>query len=154
MNAPGLAVIYSEQYLLFNPASAEGFRLLGEARLAEDKPDLAVDAYSRALNSDGTDEELAEVYVSRAQLYGESKRSDLAQADLTAAIELDDRFATRALRMNIAYANGDFDIAREDAEILLGSGAVNDNDVQLILARILIDEAGRNDTADYNQALG
>ena len=49
-NRPGDAVLAAQDYLYFYPGSTTAFRLLGEARDAEHKDDLALEAYSQGLN--------------------------------------------------------------------------------------------------------
>lgn len=154
LDDPGLGVIYSQEYLFFRPDDANAFRLLGVSRMAEGNNDLALDAYSFALGAEGTDDVIADVLISRAALYEDQRRFNLALVDLTEALELRDTLETRALRLPIAYQTGAYDLAEADAEALLGSGFVADGEIRLIQARILIDEAGPNETNTYNQALG
>jgi tetratricopeptide (TPR) repeat protein len=111
---PGLAVIYSESYRLYFPNDADAFRLLGDARVAEGNPDLALRAYSDATQLEGTDQVKAEVYVSRAELYMQEQRYNLALNDLTTAIGLRDTATTHAQRLRAAYAAGDYETAQED----------------------------------------
>ncbi len=159
LDDPGLAVIYSQGYILFvvdraQRPGVDAFRLLGEARLAEGNPDLALDSFSRALERDGiSGGAVADVLVSRAALYNQQRSYALALADLNRAIEINDMPQTRALRMYAAYAVGETDVAAEDAEELLGLGILTDREIRLMQARILIDGAGANDRADYNEAL-
>lgn len=161
---PGLAVIRSQGYISFvvdvaGQSGIEAFRLLGQARLAEGNPELALDAYSRVLDADvpldaEVGAELADVLVARAALYSQQNRPALALADLNRAIDASDQLTTRALRMYAAYAAGAFDTAREDAEALLGSGVVTNSEARLVLARVLVDEAAVSGDEDaYDEAL-
>lgn len=151
---PGLAVIRSQGYLLYYPQSIRGFQLLGDARIREGNTDLALQAYNRALESvteETPDSVVAAVLVSRAELYALQRRDDLALADLNAALEREDSLATRAARMQIAYTLGEFEVAQEDAALLLSNDQGNTDLARLIQARILVDNATNDD--DYNQAL-
>jgi tetratricopeptide (TPR) repeat protein len=151
---PGLGVIHSQAYLLFFPNSAQAFRMLGDSRVAEGNNDLARETYSSALGAQGTDDVIAQVLESRAALYADQRRYALALQDLTAAIELRDTLAARASRIRMAYAAGAYEIAQEDAEALLGTGIIPDNEIRLVQARILIDQAAPGASSTYSQALG
>jgi tetratricopeptide (TPR) repeat protein len=148
----GLAALLSkEQYLFYFPNSAEAARNLGVAQMAQGKPDLALEAYTLAVNNEGTDEILALSYVSRAEIYMEQHSYKLALDDLNAAIDLNDKLETHALRIVAAYHAGDFDTAQEDADLLLSTGTITNSEIYLIQARMLVDEGGR--ARDYNNAL-
>jgi tetratricopeptide (TPR) repeat protein len=85
-NQPGLAVIYTQQYLFFFPGSTLGYKLLGDARVAEGNSDQALDAYTQALQGDENDPAFLEALLARAQLYSQQRRYDLARDDLTQAL--------------------------------------------------------------------
>lgn len=152
-NDPGLAVIFSQGYLLYFPNSAEAFRQLGNARVAEGNTDLALEAYGRALQAEGTDEVIADVLISRASLYNAQRRYDLALADLNQAMELDPSLGTQVQRMYAAYNAGDYETAQADADALLTTGIIPDNEINLVKARILVDQADPSDTDAFNEAL-
>jgi tetratricopeptide (TPR) repeat protein len=145
----GSGVLYSQAYLFYYPGSAEGFRLLGDARVAEGNRDLALEAYTQGL-AGGDDVELL---LARAALYRQQNRYNQAREDLTTAFALSDDPAIRVLRMQAAYEGGQYAIAQDDADALLGSGAIPDGQLRLLQARILIDQAAPDDTATYEQAL-
>ncbi|GIL11459.1 MAG: hypothetical protein BroJett038_01790 [Chloroflexota bacterium] len=150
-NKPGLAVLLAQGYLFYYPGSVLGYKLLGDARVRENNFDLALEAYNQAL-AGGDDHPLTpEVLAARAALYGRKGRHDLARDDLTRAFALTNDPAVQALRMQAAYRAGNYRVAEDDAEALLGAGVVPDAEIQLLQARILIDEAG--DSADFEQAL-
>lgn len=151
---PGRAVIYSQEFLFYRQNSAEAFRQLGNAREAEGNPDLALSVYDLALQTGATGDVLADIYLSRAQLYINEGRFSAALSDLTRALELRDDITVRVTRMRVAYAAGDYDTVEADAAILLGSGAVTDSEVNLYVARVLIDRADVADTDTYRTALG
>ncbi|NWG17151.1 MAG: tetratricopeptide repeat protein [Chloroflexi bacterium] len=148
---PGLAVLLAQGYLFYYPGSVGGYRLLGDARVREGNFDLALEAYNQAL-AGGDDHPLTpEVLAARAALYERQGRYDLARDDLTRAFTLTDDPALRALRMQAAYRAGNNRVAEDDAEALLGTGVIPDAEIQLLQARILIDEA--RDAADFETGL-
>lgn len=146
---PGLAVLYSQAYLFYYPGSVEGYRYLGDARLAEGNTDLALAAYAQGL----TGGERADFLISRAALYEQQGNYDEALKDLTDAFALNDDPAVRAQRMEIAYLAGRIAVARSDAEALLGQNIIPDEQIKLLQARILIDEAEPEAESDFEQAL-
>jgi tetratricopeptide (TPR) repeat protein len=93
-----------------------------------------------------------EALLQRAAIYQQQRRYDLARQDLTRALDLSDGDPDiQALRMQAAYESGNFAIAQDDADELLGSGVLSDGTLRLLQARILVDEAG--DSEDYRQAI-
>lgn len=150
---PGLAVIYAQNYLFFYPGSVAGYKLLGDARVAEGNIDLALAAYDQALAAETPTPDTVDVLVARANLYTQQRRYDQARLDLTRAFNLSDDMAIQALRMQAAYAAGNFSVAEDDAESLLGTGVLPDAEIQLLQARILIDEASPQETEAFTQAL-
>lgn len=150
---PGLAVIYAQNYLFFYPGSAEGFKLLGDARVAEGNTDQALAAYNQALAAEEVTSVTADALTARATLYAAQNRHDLARDDLSRAYTITDDPAIRARRMLAAYAAGSYGTASSDAEALLGSGVLPDNEIQLLQARIIVDQARSGDEAAYSRAL-
>jgi len=144
----GLAVLYSQAYLYYYPGSVDGYINLAQARMAEGKNDLALQAFSQAL----TGGENADVLLARADLYLSKAQYKLAQADLTKAFDLTKDDKIRAKRMEAAYSAGDTSTAQEDADALLGTNAVPDAQIKLIQARILIDKAKPSDKQAYQNA--
>jgi tetratricopeptide (TPR) repeat protein len=144
---PGLAVLRAQAYLFYFPGSAQGFKLLGDARLMENKPDLALESYSQALaGGDNFD-----LLVARAALYNDQHRYELARADLTTALTLKDDPEVRAQRMLAAYSAGNLATADSDAAELLGQGVLPDPQIKLLQARILVDGA-TDAQGDYEKA--
>lgn len=147
---PGLAVIYTEAYLFYYPGSVRGWKLLGDARLLEDKPDLALAAYSQALTGGEESDTVVEVRLARAALYEVQGRWDLARDDYTEAFRISSDPDIQAQRMVAAYRAGNLSTALQDAEDL--AGIVPDNELALLRARILIDGAGEGDDEVYQEA--
>ena len=145
---PGLAVLLTQNYLFYYPGSVEGYRLLGEAREAEGNIDLALEAYNQALA--GGDN--ADILLARAALYNRQGRYEPARDDLTKAFTLTHDPAVQAQRMLAAYNAGNVATAQDDADELLGTGVIPDEQIYLLQARILIDQAGDNE-ADYQDAI-
>ncbi len=122
----GLGVLYSQQYLLYYPGSLQGFYLLGQAREAERKFDLALNAYSRAVAGDTTDENYTsdpyflENLLSRADLFVRQGQRDLAADDFSLALELSgDNPAIRIRRLESSYSAGNYEDVLADVEELL-----------------------------------
>ncbi len=154
LDDPGRAVIYSQDFLFYVQNSAEAFRQLGNAREAEGNSDLALNVYDLALQIGGKRDVVADIYLSRAQLYINEGRFTAALSDLSQSLELRDDILVRVERMRMAYASGDYDTVETDSAILLGSGAVSDSEVNLYLARILIDRIDPTDSESFSTALG
>lgn len=150
---PGLAVIYANNYLFFYPGSAEGFKLRGDARVAEGNTGLALIDYDQALAAEEPSTVTAETLVARAGVLAQQRRFEEAREDLTRAYRLTDDPAIQALRMQTAYQSGSYGVALDDAEDLRGSGVLPDAAILLLEARIQIDEAGASDTEAYTEAL-
>jgi tetratricopeptide (TPR) repeat protein len=151
---PGLAVLYTETYLLYHPDNVTALSLLGEARDAEGNTLLAFDAFARALETGDTSPSLVNALLSRAALYTEQRRFDLALADYNRALEGDpNNLEVRALRMVAAYTLGDYDTALADGDALLDSGTISNSEVRLMRARVLIDRAGRGEQTPLTEAL-
>ncbi len=145
----GLAVLYSQAYLFYYPGSVEGYVSLAQARGAEGKNDLALQAFSQAL----TGGDNVDVLIARAGLYMNNRQYKLAQADLTKIYNLTQDAEVRAQRMQAAFAAGDTITAQRDATALLGTNVVPDAEINLIQARILIDKAKPDDTKAYQDAI-
>ncbi len=145
----GLGVLYSQAYLYYYPGSVDGYISLGQARMAEGKNDLALQAFSQALTAGDN----GDVLLARAELYLSKDQYKLAQADLSKVFTLTKDDKVRAQRMEAAYAAGDTRTAQADAEALLGTNIVPDAQIKLIQARILIDKAKLNDKTVHQEAL-
>ncbi|HEX2620955.1 MAG TPA: tetratricopeptide repeat protein, partial [Phototrophicaceae bacterium] len=152
-NLPGLAVLYCQTYLLYYPDSPAALRLLGDARQAEENTDLALQAYSQALNSGEDSPLLVDPLLSRAQFYQQRRRYDLALVDYSRALKIQPDQTVQVQRMLAAYAAGDLDTAQSDSEALMGSGVVSDDQLRFIQARIIMDQAPDNARSVYQSAL-
>lgn len=151
---PGLAVIYAQNYLFFYPGSAEGFKLLGDARVAEGNTDLALTAYNQALAAQDVTEATVPALVARGKIHMEQRRYDLARQDFTDALNLTGDKDIEAQRMQAAYLAGNVRTALADAEDLQGTGVLPDSQINFLRARVLIDDASANDTDTLDEALG
>jgi len=146
----GLAVLYSQAYLFYYPGSVEGYVSLAQARGAEGKNDLALQAFSQALTGG---EDNVDVLTARAELYLNNKQYKLAQTDLSKIYQLTQDDEVRAQRMLAAFEAGDRATAGRDATALLGSGVIPDAQINLIQVRIMIDRAQPDDTETYQEAI-
>ncbi len=152
-NDPSLAVIFAQNYLFYFPGSVTAYKLLGDARLQEGNTDLALAAYSQALEGPPEDPSYADALVARAQIYADEGRFDLAREDLDDAVRLTDDRQIQAQRMIAAYHAGNFTIAEADAQELLGTGVLPDDEIRLLRARILVDNADNLDGNPLSEAL-
>lgn len=147
-----LAAAYTNEFLFYRPDSATAYRLLAAVRTAENKPEFALDIFSQALEQQNISNNiLSGIYVERAQLYEAQRRYDFAQLDYSQALNLYEMPETRHQRMLVAYYAGDFETAREDAEILLEEDITGQYDAHLIRARLTVDA---NQTDLFDQAMG
>lgn len=151
---PGLAVIYAQNYLFFYPGSAEGYKLLGDARVAEGNTDLALAAYNQALAAEEQTPVTFDALVSRANIYMEQRRYDQAQQDFTEAIRIQSNDDIRADRMQAAYLAGSYTTVLSDIAALRDSGVMSAAEMDLLNARVLIDRASESDTDTLTEALG
>ena len=152
---PGDAKLLTEDYRLAYPDSARAFKLLGDARLAEGKTDEALLDYTQALALVEENSPVAvDILLSRAKLFAGQNRFDRALADYTDAFQRRPTPEIRALRMQAAYASGEFDTTLADVQALADSGVLPPAELNLIEARVLIDQASENDTSTYQRALG
>jgi tetratricopeptide (TPR) repeat protein len=147
----GQAVHTAQDYLFQYPGSRTAFQLLGDAHRAEGSYELALAAYSQGLAGEANDAAAAAMLAGRAAIYAEQRRYSLAREDLTAALAITDDPALQAERMRVAFAEGRYNIALEDAEALRGQGVVSDAELDLLTARIQIDQARGNQ--DYTAAI-
>lgn len=139
---PGKAVRYTQTYRAAYPDSARAFRLLGDARTAEGNGDLALAAYTRAVELGDDIDALVEALLARAELYTQQRRYDLALADYTRISEArPDDPALQALRMDAAYLAGDYTTAQADIEALRGSRVRTSGELDLLQGMILYDTA-------------
>ncbi len=146
---PGLAVLYSQAYLFYYPGSAEGYKLLGDARGTEGNGDLALQAYNQALLGG----DLLDLLVARANQYVRDRRYTEALDDLNRAVESSDDSEIQAERMQVAYLAGDYETALSDIEALMGQEIVPDAELKLLQARIQIDQAEPDDRQILQDAL-
>ncbi|MBW7880950.1 MAG: tetratricopeptide repeat protein, partial [Anaerolineae bacterium] len=166
LGKPGDAVLANNTYRLYFPDDPRALRLLGDARAAEGNPDLALGSYAAALDADLRDDgapgvESADILAERATLYLEQGESASALEDLNTALSIvPERLDLQALRMEAAFAAGDYITALADADALKGSGAAPDSVFYLMEARALVagtvvsdEEARKTALSDASQAL-
>lgn len=140
-----LASAYANEFLFYRPDSAIAYRLLAAVRAAENKPEFALDIFSQALEQENISSNiLSGIYVERAQLYEAQRRYDLARLDYDEALSLYETSETRHQRMLVAYYAGDFETARQDAELLLEEDIIGQYDARLIRARLIVDAGQTN----------
>ena len=142
---PGDGVIFAERYLFFYPGSVAASKLLGDARKAERKFDLAIEAYTRALQGNINDQSFLDALIARADIYLQSGRYELAEREFTEALSISDNDPeVRELRMLAAYQNNNYSIVLNDITVL---SRLDDDFAQapldLLRGRVLIDR-GRN----------
>lgn len=145
---PGLAVIYAEQYMARYPGRVLAIKLRGDAWLAEGKVDLALGEYTRALGGSEDEPAYIEVLLTRANLYSEQGRTDLAKADLGKALELRDDPRLRLARMEIAFDAGEYELALDDAEQLEDEDSLPQGDVLLVKATVGFERASSVEDVD------
>lgn len=147
----GQAVLTAQDYLFQYPGSRTAFQLLGDAHRAEGSYELALAAYGQGLAGNANDAAAAAMLAGRAQIYAEQRRYSQARQDLTAALAITNDPALRAERMRVAFAEGRYSIALDDARALRGSDVVSDTELDLLAARISVEQAGNN--GDFTLAL-
>lgn len=164
----GLGVLAAQQYLLYYPGSTRGFYLLGQAREAENKNDLALNAYSRAVAGDPEDENYTsdpfylEALLRRAELYTLAGRLDLAADDYRLALNVsDDDEIIRVRSLESNYASGNYQVVLEDAAELLNNNDAPRSQVLFYQGRAYIALGSEENQENYelgldalNQALG
>lgn len=147
---PALAAAYTSLYLSYYPDSIAAFTRLANVRIAEDKPLLALESYTQALQQEGSEAARADAHLARAELYMASNRYQEAQADYTAALALRDTLPIRFDRMRAAYFAGDLTTAIDDADTLLDAGYRDTTIIRYVRGRAIVDQ---NRQAQYEQAL-
>ncbi len=149
----GLAVLHLQNYLFIYPGSIRGWTLLGNARTLEGNIDLAIEAYSRAVNTEEPLPEQIEAYMGRAALYMQRNQFSLAYADYDTVLSINETFIpAREGRAQAAYRAGRFREAIEDADVLLEE-MPGRNDLKLLKARALVDSANPRDPDALEAAL-
>ncbi len=150
----GQAVLYTETWRIAASRSPAAFRLLGDARIAEGNTELALDAYTRAVDLGADSASLVAALQARADLYIKQRRYDLALADMNRAVEADASPSVVARRMIAAYLAKDYATVIADADAISGTGTLPNGDIQLIKARAIIDStAALGGTRQINDAL-
>ncbi len=143
----GEAVIRVQDYLLVYPGSRLGYRLLGDAFRLVGDDNLAEEAYNRGLSSPDTTQDTFDLYASRGNLYLDQGRCGLAQSDFTDALGIQENTTVRINRMEAAYCAGANSVAERDAEALIGQAGTDIWRIQVVQARILIDESPQSASA-------
>ena len=149
----GLAVLHLQSYLFIYPGSIQGWTQLGEARTLEGNTDLAIDAYSQALNTEEPLPIQATALRRRAELYMQRHQYALAGNDYGTLLSLNEEDGVaREGRARAAYAAGRYGEAVEDLDVLLETQSDRD-DLSLLKARALVEGANPRNEAAYNDAL-
>ncbi len=115
---PGDAVLNAQDYLYFYPGSTTAFRLLGEAREAEGKDALALEAYTQGLAGNAADLDTQMMLEARAGIYHHQRRYALAVADYDRLYALNGGERIRELRMMSAFLAANYEQALADANAL------------------------------------
>ena len=137
---PGLAVLRAQAYLFYYPGSNDAWRILGDVRTIEGNPDLAIDAYSQALQGDASESVEIAALLGRGAAYEALGRYGSAYEDYSEALEVADRPDVRLHRMEAAYLTGQYAIALEDAAALAGTN-VDPVQIAWIEGRALVEQA-------------
>lgn len=153
-NRPGDAVLAAQDYLYYYPGSTEAYLLLGEAREAEHKDDLALAAYNQGLAGNGTDAGAQAMLEAQAKIYERQGRHDLALVDYNRLYQIDNAPRIQALRMQAAFAAGEYAQASADADGLAGQGVVPAGIIALVQGGSLVAQTANIDRAAYQQAAG
>jgi tetratricopeptide (TPR) repeat protein len=149
----GLAVLHLQSYLFIYPGSIQGWTLLGEARTLEGNTDLAIAAYSQALNTDEPMPVQATALRRQAELYLQRHQYSLASDDYSILLRLDeDDGVAREGRARAAFEAGRYGEAIEDLDVLL-EDQPDRADLRLLKARALVDGANPRNEAAYEDAL-
>ena len=148
----GLAVLHLQDYLFTYPGSITGWTLLGDTRVQEGNLDLAIDAYSRAVNTDTLEAAQVPALMARADLY--VRRYQYAQAveDYTRILRFDDTdMVALEGRAQANLAAGRYRNAIADLDDLLEADP-NRNDLRLLKAQAVLDGANPRNTTAYEAA--
>lgn len=149
----GLAVLHLQGYLFTYPGSITGWTLLGDARRFEGNIDLAIAAYSQAVNTEDRFPEQISAFFARAALYTDRNQYMLAFQDYDAILDIDPANTTaREGRAYTAYRAARYTEAIEDIDILLEADPGRD-DLALLKAQALVDGANPRDEDAYAEAL-
>lgn len=152
-NRPGDAVLAAQDYLFYYPGSTRAFRLLGEAREAENKPDWALEVYQQGTAGRVVDDDVIAMLEAQARILEQLGRYGEAGEVYTRLFESTGEAAYQAARMQAALAAGEYDLAVNDAEALSGTDAVSEGVINLVRGRALVDTAAEGETGNYRQAL-
>jgi tetratricopeptide (TPR) repeat protein len=149
----GLAVLHLQEYLFIYPGSIEGWTLLGDARSSERNYDLAIAAYSRALNTDEPEPAQIPALLARASLYSQRNQFVDALDDYDTILRIDEEMiSAREGRARAAYQAARFGEAIDDLDQLLETFPERD-DLRLLKAQALVDGANPRDEEAYTDAL-
>ncbi len=133
-----------------------------QAREAENKFDLALNAYSRAVAGDTTDENYTsdpyflENLLARADLFVRQGQRELTADDFTLALELtDNNPAIRVRRLQSSYSAGNYEAVLEDVDELLNDRGTVQSEVLYYQGLALIDlaQADEDGASNENYAL-
>lgn len=149
----GLAVLHLQDYLFTYPGSIYGWTLLGDTRVMEGSTDLAIEAYSRAVNTDTLEPAQLPALMARAGLYFQRYQYALAYEDFSAVLNIDEEHvAARTGRAEAAFNAGRYEDAIEDLDILLDE-TPGDANLRLMKAQAIMNDANPNNEDAYTEAL-
>jgi tetratricopeptide (TPR) repeat protein len=138
-----LASIYAQTYLFYHPLEVDGWVMLGEIRLGEGNPQLALQAFSRAIViGENTPQDVpVQAYIDRADYYESQGQFALALADMTVAADTTEDPALRIRQMELAYQIGNYDTARQLLEMLRESDEIRGTVADYMEARLLASQS-------------
>lgn len=151
-NRPGDAVLAAEDYLYYFPGATRAYRLLGDAYMQENKPDLALSIYTRGLSGRTTDADSVAMLEARAGIYRTLGEADSAITDYTRLFEITNDASYRAQRMQTAVQFGRYADALNDAEALANSPNIPQGTVNFVRGLALVASSDPGDTARFQQA--
>ncbi|WP_119073018.1 tetratricopeptide repeat protein [Aggregatilinea lenta] len=137
----GLAAVSSETMLLHYPGDPRGYLYLAQARIGEEKDDLAEEALSRIIVAadalpDSAEPVIAAAYRLRGDLYYRAGRLAAARDDLQ-EVAFDDPQAMAQL-VDLDLAMGDYSSAAQRIDQLVASNPDNTS-YQLLQAKMLVE---------------
>lgn len=159
----GTAVLWAQEYLLYYPGKPDGYLLLAQARLGENKPELAEEALTRVIEArqslpDFEQGAVLAAYTQRAALYRNQSRYALALEDVQALLQAEpDNPQFLEQQAEIAYRLGRYSLSLESLDSALASLPADPPRYDLQLRQVeLISEICRYTdevTCDYPRAL-
>ncbi len=149
---PGDAVLAAQDYLYYYPGSTEAFRLLGEAREAENKDDLALAAYNQGLAGNGTDAAALAMLEARAKIYDRQGRYALALADYNRLYQINNDPRVQGLRMQDRLCGGRVRAGERRRRYAVRQRRRAVGVIELMQGGSLVGQAAASDRSAYQQA--